>query len=217
MRVPERYLVKYDSVLKPEQAVLAEPYTIGAQACDRGSVIKDDLVLIHGAGPIGLITCDVASCRGGRCIVSDVNEKRLELAKSFGAKFTVNPLKENIKDLIEQLSNGSGVNVIFDAAGAPGLVEQSLDLASQAGRIVPMTFGSKPVPINFGLVNKKELTISGTRMECGKFPEVVNSLPSRVDRLNKLVTHIFSIDEFEKAFETAQDPKFGACKVVMKF
>lgn len=217
MTVPRAYVHKYDPALKPEEAVLAEPYTIGAQANAQGRTQKGDLVLVHGAGPIGLITCDVAASLGAEVIVSDINDERLALAQSFGAKHVINPNLEDLNAKVESLSGGHGVNVIFDAAGAPGLIENALVLASQAGRIVPMTFGSKPVPLNLGLVNKKELIIAGTRMECGRFPGVVASLTARRDRLQKLVTHVFGIDDYEKAFATAQDPKAKACKVVMRF
>lgn len=217
MVLPARHVFKYDPCLSPEEAVLAEPYTIGAQANARAGTLPGDLVLIHGAGPIGLITCDIAHAMGATCIVSDVNDGRLKLARDFGAAVTVNPLKEDLALVVSALSQDSGANVIFDAAGAPGLIESALEMASQAGRVVPMTFGSRPVPLNFGLVNKKELIITGTRMECGRFPLVVNTLPDRRERLRKLVTHVFPIEEYGKAFATSQDPASEACKVVMTF
>ena len=217
MLLPAKQVHKYDPSLTPIQAVLAEPYTIGAQANARAGTAKDDLVLIHGAGPIGLITCDIAHELGAKCIVSDINEDRLKLAKKFGACLTINPQKEDLNTIVMRESNNEGVNVVFDAAGAPGIIENALEICSQAGTIVPMTFGSKPVGINFGLVNKKELTICGTRMENDRFEKVLASFPGRRDRLDLLVTHTFSIDKYKEAIATSTDKAAKACKVVMTF
>ena len=73
------------------------------------------------------------------------------------------------------------------------------------------------MPINFRLVNKNELVIAGTRNQNNKFNEVVESLPGRRERVDKLVTHVFPVEEAKKAFETAMDKNSGACKVVITF
>ncbi|MGI6069059.1 MAG: zinc-binding alcohol dehydrogenase family protein [Blautia sp.] len=215
MVLDRKQLHKYSRELTPAEAVAAEPYTIGAQANARAGTAKGDFVLIHGAGPIGLITCDLAAALGAVCMVSEPNESRLEMAKAFGAKYVIRPDKEDLKARLMEITGGMGANIIFEAAGVPKLLEDSLELASAAGTIIPMTFGDKPIPLNFGLVNKKELTIGGTRMECGRFPAVLESFPGRKDRLDRLVTHTFSLEEYEKAFATFVDKTSGSCKVIM--
>ena len=66
-------------------------------------------------------------------------------------------------------------------------------------------------------VNKNEITIAGTRNQNGKFPDIVASLPGRIDRIDRLVTHVFPITEYQKAFDTLADRDSGACKVVLTF
>ena len=211
-------LYKYDpNELTPVEAATAEPYTVGAQANAQANTQPGDLVLIHGAGPIGMIICDIAEKRGATVIVSEVNEDRLKIAKDFGAKYTINPKKEDLKEAIMKITDGKGVNVVFETSGVPALTSLSVELLSPHGRLVPLTFAPEPVPINFRLMNKNELVIAGTRNQNGKFPEVVESLPSRKDRIDKLVTHVFSAEEAEKAFDTAMDKTSGACKVVITF
>lgn len=222
--VMEEYLVvesdklyKYDPSLTPVEAATAEPYTIGAQANAQAGTQPGDLVLIHGAGPIGMIICDIAESRGATVIVSEVNEDRLKLAKDFGAKYAINPKKEDIKEAVMRITEGKGVNVVFETSGVPALTSLSVELLSPHGRLVPLTFAPEPVPINFRLINKNELVIAGTRNQNGKFKEVVESLPGRKDRIDKLVTHVFPVEEAEKAFETAMDKNSGACKVIITF
>ncbi|RGX53615.1 MULTISPECIES: zinc-dependent alcohol dehydrogenase [Anaerotruncus] len=217
MVVDRSQLHKYDPSLTPVQAAVAEPYTVGAQANYRADTLPGDLVLVHGAGPIGLIVCDIAHTRGATVIVSEVNEKRLGMAPCFGAKYTVNPMKEDLGARVMEISGGEGANVIFEASGVPKLTEQSIGLLSPGGRFVPMTFGAQPIPVNFMPVNKNEITIAGTRNQNGKFPDIVASLPGRIDRIDRLVTHVFPITEYQKAFDTLADRDSGACKVVLTF
>ena len=213
----QNQLQKYSARLTPEQAATAEPYSIGMQANSRAGTAKGDLVLVHGAGPIGLIVCDIASSLGADCIISEINEKRLAMAKHFGAKYMINPAKEEISKRVMEISRGMGANIIFDAAGAPNIVEDSLSMLSCAGTLVPMTFGVKPIPIDLLPINKFELTIAGTRLHCSKFPELFNIMPERIDRINRLITHVFPLDEYEDAFAAAADKESGVCKVIIKF
>ena len=222
--VMEEYLVvesdklyKYDSSLSPVEAATAEPYTIGAQANAQAGTQAGDLVLIHGAGPIGMIICDIAESLGATVIVSEVNEARLAIAKDFGAKYMINPMKEDLKEAVMKITDGKGVNVVFETSGIPALTSLSIELLSPHGRFVPLTFAPEPMPIDFRLVNKNELVIAGTRNQNSKFKEVVASLPGRKDRIDKLVTHVFPAKKAKEAFETAMDKNSGACKVVITF
>lgn len=213
-----KHVHKYDNnLITTSEASTAEPYTIGFQANDRANTQKGDFVLVHGAGPIGLILADVADSLGGKVITSEVQNHRLELAKEFGAKHTINPKKENLKDRIFEITDGLGVNIIFEAAGVPKVMEESIDLLSPAGTIINMTFAPEPTPINFKPVNKNELTIGGTRLQVDKFPPVLESFPSRKDRIDKLITHEFSIEDFKKGFDILQKPDGDAAKVIITF
>lgn len=122
-------LYKYDpNELTPVEAATAEPYTVGAQANAQANTQPGDLVLIHGAGPIGMIICDIAEKRGATVIVSEVNEDRLKIAKDFGAKYTINPKKEDLKEAIMKITDGKGVNVVFETSGVPALTSLSVEL-----------------------------------------------------------------------------------------
>ena len=217
LKVKESMLVKFPDELSFIEAVTTEPYTIGAQANARAGTSEGDVVLIHGAGPIGLIVCDIAKSKGAICIVSEVNETRLDMAKDFGADYTINPMEENLKERILEITNGMGSNIIFDAAGVPKLLIDSIEMVSVAGTVVPMSFDVNPIPINFQQVNKKEITIVGTRLQSNKFPEMVRRLPERKDRIDKLITHIFPVEQFNEAFEVFTDKNSGACKVILTF
>lgn len=215
---PRSQVYPFDSTkMSYVQAAMCEPYTIGFQAAARADIRKNDTVLIFGAGPIGLILCDVAKYYGATVIVSEPQESRRKTAGEFGADVLINPADTDLADYIQNYTGGEGVNVIFEAAGVPALIQQAVYLLSPGGRFVPMTFGSEPQPINFKEVNAKELTILGSRHQYQKFPSVIEFLPSRLDRVNALVTHTFPIEEYAQGFSTFADKHANANKVVLTF
>lgn len=215
--VDQKMLHKFPEELDFTQAVVAEPYTIGYQANARGGTSKGDIILVHGAGPIGLVVCDVAKSKGATCIVSELNENRLNMSKDFGADYTINPAKENFHERIMEITNNMGPNIIFEAAGVPSLLAESVELVSPAGAVVAMAFGKEPISVNFQQINQKEVTVVGTRLQNNKFPAAISSLTNRLDKIDKLVTHVFPIEEYEKAFEAFQDKNANSCKVVVTF
>ena len=118
---------------------------------------------------------------------------------------------------INKLTDGEGVNVIFEAAGVPALLAHATSQLSPAGRLVAMTFGKEPIPVNFKEINAKELTILGTRHQYQKFPEVVKILPDHLKEVDEITTHVFKAEDFQKAFDTLADRNSGAGKVVLAF
>lgn len=216
--MPRSQVYEYDaSKMTYQQAALCEPFTIGLQANWRGDVRPGDVVLVHGGGPIGLIVANIAKSRGATVIVSEPNESRLAMAKDFGADYSINPMKEDLDAFINKLTDGEGVNVIFEAAGVPALLAHATSQLSPAGRLVAMTFGKEPIPVNFKEINAKELTILGTRHQYQKFPEVVKILPDHLKEVDEITTHVFKAEDFQKAFDTLADRNSGAGKVMLTF
>ena len=215
---PRKQVHKFDPAkMSFKQAALCEPYTIGLQANSRGNVMPGDMVLVHGAGPIGLIVADVAKQRGATVIISEPNEERLELAGKFGIDYRINPLKQDLDKYVMDLTDGEGVNVVFDAAGLPFIISHAVELLSPAGRFVPMTYGKEPIAVNFQVINARQLTILGTRHQFEKFPVAVELLPTILDHVDLLTTHVFDADDYMQAFETLADPASGSCKVLLQF
>lgn len=198
-----------------ELATAIEPCTIGEQANARGDVREGDTVLVHGAGPIGLVIVDVAKRIGARVIVSEPSEIRRTAALEFGADFVINPLHEDLKSRVLALTDQAGPNTIFDAAGIPSLLQSSLELLATAGTMVPMSFNPKLTEISCQPLNLKELTIAGTRHQRRMFPKVIHDLDNRMDMLQKYVTHTFPLEQYEEAFALFQDKESDARKIVL--
>lgn len=213
----EDLLHKLPDEISYKQAVMIEPYTIGCQANWRGGVVSGDIVLVYGAGPVGLIVLDTAKSLGATCIISDINDQRLEFAKEFGADYTLNPTRDNVEDKVRELTNGMGANVVFDAVGIPSIFSNALKIASVAGSVVSMAFTDEPTPISMLEITKKELNVVGTRHQTKKFKEVIENFPSRLEKIDKLITHEFHFTEYEEAFKLSDDKNSGAGKIILTY
>jgi L-gulonate 5-dehydrogenase len=215
--VPAANCHKVPASLPVEVAPLIEPYTIAAQSVSRAGVERGDFVLIHGAGPIGLVIADTASRIGAHVIISEINEHRLGLSESFGASYFINPTKQSVAEEVMKITSGMGPNIIFEGTGVPELFTQAVELASTCGRIVPLAFNTEPIAVNVSLINKKELAIIGTRLEAHKFPQVIKEFEHNLDRVNTLLSGVFDVSDYQLAFDSfvAADSKHS--KIVLTF
>ncbi|WP_276918110.1 zinc-binding alcohol dehydrogenase family protein [Aneurinibacillus aneurinilyticus] len=199
--LPEKQIHAVDSSLSWDEIVLAEPYTIGAQAVWRGQVEKGDTVLIQGAGPIGICILKMAKLQGATVMITDLNDERLAFAKENGADIIINASRENIRDAVARWTAGEGVNVVIDAVCLPMTFELSIDVASPAGTVVVLGFDERPAPISQLPITKKEVTVVGSRLQTNQFPKVIRLLNERKLTHNGLVTHTFPLEKVQDAFD----------------
>ena len=215
--LPEKQLHVVDPALAWEEIVLAEPYTIGAQAVWRGEVEEGETVLIQGAGPIGICILKMAKLQGASVMITDLSDERLEFAKDSGADITVHAGKEDVQKRVEEWTNGEGANVVIDAVCLPMTFELSFDVVSTAGRIVVLGFDERPSSVSQLPITKKEVTVKGSRLQTDQFPKVVKLLNEGKLRHEGLVTHTFSLDDIQEAFNFVENHPEQVRKAIIVF
>jgi L-iditol 2-dehydrogenase len=196
----------------PAVAALMEPFACVLRGQNSLRMQPGELVLILGAGPIGVMHIKLAKARGaGRVIVSEPQPERAAQATRMGADRVVDPTSENLKMALNEESQGRGADVIIVAAPAHAAQESALDLAAISGRI--NFFGGLPKDrpiINFdsNLVHYKELVITATTAcstaDCWQATQIVNS--GLVD-LTPVVSQRFPLRDAAMAFAAAEDRK----------
>ena len=215
--LPEKQLHVVDSALAWEEIVLAEPYTIGTQAVWRGEVEEGETVLIQGAGPIGICILKMAKLQGASVMITDLSDERLEFAKESGADIIVHAGKEDVQKRVEEWTNGEGANVVIDAVCLPMTFELSFDVVSTAGRIVVLGFDERPSSVSQLPITKKEISVKGSRLQTDQFPKVVKLLNEGKLRHEGLVTHIFSLDDIQEAFNFVENHPEQVRKAIIVF
>jgi 2-desacetyl-2-hydroxyethyl bacteriochlorophyllide A dehydrogenase len=215
--LPEKQLHVVASALSWEEAVMAEPYTIGAQAVSRGKIEAGDTVLIQGAGPIGICILKMVKLLGASVMVTDLSTERLAFAKENGADVTINAAEEDVKQRVHEWTNGEGANVVIDAVCLPATFELSIDVVSEAGNVVVLGFDERAAAIPQLPITKKEVTITGSRLQTYQFPRVVELLNDGKLRHNGLVTHTFPLDQIQEAFAFVEKHPDQVRKAVIVF
>ena len=202
----------------PGAIALTEPLACvlrGSRAC---TISPGDVVLISGAGPIGLLHLLVARLSGPRAIVvSDPNVERRDRAKAWGADYVVDALSEDPLDAIAQISDGNGADVVIVAAAAPRAQEQAVLLAASGGRI--NFFGGLPkdnsrITIDANAIHYKELIVTGTTANTTEdCREALALIASRQVDTSALISASYPLTESKAAFEAAKSRR--ALKILL--
>ena len=179
-------------------AALAEPLTVGFQAADRGRVEKDDLVLIEGAGTIGLSALIAVKSLGARAVITDLYEEKLAYAEKFGADYTVCVRGRSLEEIFAEI--GEPPNVILDGVCTKESLEEAVELVSPAGRVVELGYGNIRSEIPHVTLMRKEADVCGTRLQAGKFPQAIRYIEEHGELLSDFVTQVFPAEKMEEAF-----------------
>lgn len=214
---PEKSVYKFNNDISWINAAMIEPYTIAAQITWRADIKKGDYVFIIGAGPIGLCVLEMAKIKGGICIISDFNEKRLEIAKELGADYILNPSKENVEQRVIEITSGMGPNVSIDAVCLPQTFKQAVEITSVAGRVMCLGFTKEYSEIAQLGITMKELDIRGSRHQTYKFKEVVELFNEKKLNPEKLVSHVYDFNNIKEAISKIENSPNEVCKVVVTF
>jgi 2-desacetyl-2-hydroxyethyl bacteriochlorophyllide A dehydrogenase len=168
-------------------ATFAEPVAIGVQACRRGEV-GAEYVLILGCGPIGLALIEVAKARGAHVVATDIVESRMEVARQLGAETL--PADDKLLEKVMEQTNGEGAPVVIEATGSAKVMEQTADLVAAGGRIVIVGLVPKGTGVTFpGLdFTRKEMTVLGSRASVNCFPESLELLANGSIQYPKVAT-----------------------------
>lgn len=215
--LPEKQLHAVDSSIDWDDAVLAEPYTIGAQAVWRGQVEEGYTVLIQGSGPIGICVLRIAKIKGAKVIMTDLKKERLLFAQQNGADEIINANEESVADKVMELTDGKGPNVVIDAVCLPSTFELGIDLVSPAGTVVVLGFDETPSSIPQLPITKKEITVVGSRLQSNQFPSVIELLNKKELKNNDLITHRFRLEEVKEAFAFVEKNPDQVRKAIIEF
>jgi len=174
-------------------------------------------VAILGAGTIGLTSLLIAKSKDCKVIIADLISNRLKLARELGTDRVVNVREEDLMKVITDFTNGDGASVVIEATGTSKAVEDSIKIASPAGRIVILGLTNDSVRISPIDLIRKELDFKGSRLNNKLFPYVLALLPSTKSKVRKLITHRFNIKDINAAFELLHRHSEEAIKVLLVF
>ena len=204
MRFPRDAInYKVPSTVPPEHAVFIEPLACSIHAVQRGNIEFQDVVVIAGAGPLGLGMVAAARLKNPRLLaVLDLDDRRLDVAKACGADLGLNPGKVDVIDEVRQLTDGYGCDVYIEATGHPKAVEQGLHMIRKLGTFVEFSVMREPVTVDWTIIgDTKELNIHGSHLGPYCYPIAIDMLGKGLLPMDQIITHQLALASFQAGID----------------
>src|SRR5699024_2708191 len=157
---------KVSKDVAPQHAAFAEPLSCSLHAVERAGIQFEDVVVVAGAGPIGLGAIIGAAHKSPQMVVAlDFDDDKLDLAKKCGADRTLNPSEVDGYEEIGGLTGGYGADVYIECTGHPSAVGQGLNLLRKFGRFVEYSVFGEDVTVDWSIISDdKELDGRGAHL-----------------------------------------------------
>ncbi|WP_343031321.1 L-threonine 3-dehydrogenase [Metabacillus lacus] len=214
--LPAVNLWKNPSDMPFDVASVQEPMGNAVHTVLAGDVAGKTVAVI-GCGPIGIMAVGVARAAGAAQVIAlDLNDYRLNLAKEMGATAVVNSKEQNPLEVIHQLTDGNGVDVVCEMSGHPVAMDQGFKMVTNGGRVSILSLPVRPVSIDItNDVVFKGITVQGItgRKMYETWQQVSSLLKSGQVDVTPLITHHFPLEDFAKGFDLMIEGKCG--KVVL--
>ncbi|GEN22844.1 zinc-binding dehydrogenase [Halomonas cupida] len=196
-RIPEE--------VSEDDAAFIEPMSCAVHAVNRGDIQLDDVVVIAGAGAIGLGMVQIAHLKTPRkLIVIDMVDERLELARQFGADMVLNPARDDVEAEVRAVTDGYGCDVYIEATGVPAGVVQGLNLIRKLGRFVEFSVFGKETSVDWSIIgDRKELDVRGAHLAPYTYPVTIDLFARGLITSKGIVTHRLALEDFHQGFELA--------------
>jgi L-iditol 2-dehydrogenase len=201
------WLHRLPDQLSYTMGALVEPFSVAYYALVRaGGVDASDTVVVLGAGPVGLAVTAAASTMGAVTVVVEPSAERRAAALDLGAAHAVDP--DGVDALLQEIAGGRGADVVVEASGRPAVMARALELVAFQGRVAYIGIDvGQEAPAKLGLIQSKELRITGSIGSPGVWPETLRFLANSGLDLSPLVTQRFPVDGALDALDAAHHPE----------
>ncbi len=202
--------------MKLEDAAIIEPLSCAIHVIQRSDMRLDDVVVIAGAGPIGLMMVQVAHLRTPKkLVVIDMVPERRDLALKFGADVVIDPASEDADAIVKGLTGGYGCDVYIEATGVPAGVTQGLQLIRKLGRFVEFSVFGKETSVDWSVIgDRKELDVRGAHLGPYCYPIAIDLLDRGLVTSKGIVTHDYAFEDWDEAIKVASS--LDSIKVLLK-
>ncbi|MDO8685231.1 MAG: alcohol dehydrogenase catalytic domain-containing protein [Clostridiales bacterium] len=202
-----------------EEGALTEAFASAVQAIEELTKFNiGDTVLLSGPGPIGLLCLVLIVAHNCKVIVAGTGEDslRLETAKELGADIAVNVTAENIDEIIERETGGTGVDIAVECSGSAHGVGNCLKQVKKKGKYVQVGITGKDITVNFDTILYKQLQVYGCLGHSLKtWERTMKILQQRKIDLTPLITHKLPLSKWREGFDLCE--KKQGIKVLLSY
>jgi 2-desacetyl-2-hydroxyethyl bacteriochlorophyllide A dehydrogenase len=216
--LPSQKVHKSD-LLNFEQLALVETLAIGCHAVNRAGANEEDLVLVIGAGPIGMAAMQFAKLKGSKVAAIDFNLKRLEFAQNHLSIDVIHQIDSDFsQNDLRDLLGGKLPNVVFDATGNPASMKKAFDLPCSGGKLVFIGLYIGDVTFFDPDFHRRELTVMSSRNALPEdFTYIISKMESGEIDTQAWISHRIKFDDLANQFESLITQRADVTKAIVSF
>lgn len=199
--VPAFTLHKLPDKTDLKLAALVEPLAVACHDVRLSGLKEDEVAVVLGGGPIGMLVALVAKNTGAKVFISEVNPTRIKLAEEMG--FTVvNPIETDVVQYIEAQTDGFMADVVFEVAGVQPAIDVMTEVAGIRGRIVMVAIHGQAKPVDLFKFFWKELKLIGARVyEPEDYEQAIELITKNELPFSSLITAVQPLTNIQQVFE----------------
>ncbi|KAF2862008.1 L-arabinitol 4-dehydrogenase [Piedraia hortae CBS 480.64] len=203
-----------------EQGALLEPLSVALAGLKRAQLALGDVVMICGAGPIGLVTLACARAAGAEpVLITDVDEGRLRFAREFASGVRTLLVKPGtVEEFAEEVKQLMGVepDLVMECTGVEASIAGAIQAVRFGGKVFVIGVGKEEIKVPFMRLSTREVDLQFQYRYANTWPKAIRLMRGGIVDLRRLVTHRFKLEEAKEAFEVAADVKRGGIKVMIQ-
>ena len=214
--VDEDRVVRLPEGMSLDYGAMIEPAAVGAHATSRTDV-RGKNVVVSGAGTIGNLVAQFAMARGARkVLITDISDRRLEIARECGLIHTANVARMTLKDACQETFGEEGFQVGFEVAGVESSVRSLMECIEKGSDIVVVAVFAKDPALSMYYLGEHELRLTGTMMYRHEdYEKAVECVSDSTIDLAPLVTNRFSFQNYDNAYKYIDSNRESTMKVII--
>lgn len=215
--VPARVSYLLPEALQFEHAAMIEAVSVAVHAVSLAPIGKGDIVVVIGAGMIGLLTLQAVRAAGAtRIAVVDVEPSRLEMAMQFGAEWALSSRECDVVAEIGAVTAGRGADLAIECVGVTATVKMAVDCVRKGGAVTLVGNVAPTVELPLQAVVSRQIRLQGSCASSGEYPRCMELMASGAIQVAPLISKVAPLDEGVAWFERLYTGEPGLLKVVLE-
>jgi threonine dehydrogenase-like Zn-dependent dehydrogenase len=199
-----------------DQAAMVEPVAVATHAINLTDIKIMDTVLVVGTGMIGLFLIQVLQhSNAGKVIAVDIDSKKLDLARQFGADVCISADDHDFRSKILMNSNKRGADVAFEAVGLDKTLQMAIGNVRKGGTVIMIGNVSSEVQFPLQSVVTREIRLQGSCAIAGEYPQALEMIDRGLVHVDPLISATAPLEDGAKWFHRLYQNEPGLYKVIL--
>ncbi len=214
--VPSHILYKIPDNVSFEQAAMVEPVAVAAHAVNISKIQPGESAVVVGAGMVGMFVINMLKIAGANPVIAiDVDEKKLEMSKEFGATHVIKSIDTDLAEKVRNLTKGRGADYGFEVVGISETVNLCINSLRKGGTAVLVGNLKPEVTIPLQKVVTTELSLLGSCAINGEYELVLDLMSSGKISVDKMISAVAPLSEGANWFNRLYNKEPGLNKVIL--